>query len=68
MTKQWYVDVGFEKEGKFKMDPWDQEPDYCSDASKGYTTNRCGCPGTLYYGVKTDPVSKSPIESLEKLK
>lgn len=68
MAKQWYTDIGFAKEGKFKIDAWDNEPDFCVDASKGYSTNRCYCPGILYYGAKTDPLTKETITTLDHLK
>jgi len=68
MAKQWYTDIGFFKEGKFEIDAWDNEPDFCVDSSKGHTTNRCYCPGILYYGAKTDPLTKDPITTLDHLK
>lgn len=68
MAKQWYTDIGFKKDGKYKIDSFQNEADYCVDASKGSTTNRCYCPGTLYYGVKNDPITKDPITTLDKLR
>lgn len=68
MAKQWYTDIGFQKEGRFKIDAWDNEPDFCVDQSKGGTTNRCFCPGILYYGAKVDPLTKEPITTLDHLK
>lgn len=68
MAKQWYTDIGFQKEGKFKIDAWDNAPDFCVDASKGNTNNRCYCPGILYYGAKTDPLTNAHITTLDHLK
>ena len=68
MAKQWYTDIGFKTEGKFKIDPWDNEPDFCVDQSKGMTTNRCYCPGILYYGAKNDPLTGAHITTLDHLK
>jgi len=68
MAKQWYTDIGFKKDGKYEIDKWDNKADYCVDASKGYTTNRCYCPGTLYYGAKKDPLTKETITTLDKLR
>lgn len=68
MARQWYVDIGFKKDGKYKIDEWDNEAEYCVDASHGSVTNRCYCPGMLYYGVKNDPLTKDPVTTLDKLR
>ena len=70
MALEWFVDAGH-KDFTFTRDyttnPWDPYDQYCIDATSSRSTNRCKCPGTLYYGAKVDPITQKTINKLDDL-